>query len=100
MFGGCEPPRSSGGKACSMPATDAWLSPAEVAARLGISLAAGYAPARDAYALLGLLVLAIGKHFLVPILQAFGESIAARIRTRLTPTKAQRDRQAGKRKRG
>jgi hypothetical protein len=72
----------------------------EIAERLGISLAMGDAPSRVAYAFLGLLVLAIGKHFVVPILQTLGECVAVRIRTRLTSTKAQRVRQGRKRKRG
>jgi hypothetical protein len=79
-----------------MPDPDTWLHRAQAVARLGTAIAAGQTPARIGYALLGLFVLAIGKHVLVPVLKELGACLAARIKARLMSPGQQRDRRRGR----
>ncbi len=67
----------------------------EVAARLGTSIAAGQAPARIGWAILGFLVIAITqsvvRDVVVPVLKILGKCWSAKLEARLMPSRQQKE---------
>jgi hypothetical protein len=93
--------RNAGARVVSSPSTG-WSArvPELVAPGAVAGYTLGSSPAKIAYALLGLLGLAVVVYVAVPVLKALGTCWSARIEARLMPPKQQRHRQDRTRRRG